>query len=91
MRASGRSIDPDVGCIDEDHVPRLELGGGFATSVVVQGVLSLGLRERCLRFVESFLHPSPESGRSFVRDVHERFEAHPGIPTGIRHEGSHLR
>ncbi len=70
--------------------PRLELGGRFAMSVVVQGVLNLGLRERCLCFVESFLHLSPESSRSFIRDIHKRFKAHPGVPTSIRHEGSHL-
>ncbi len=76
-----RSIDLDVGGGDENHVPWLELRSGFTTSVVVQGVLILGLPERCLRFVKSSLHPSPESGRSFVCDIHERFKAHPGIPT----------
>ncbi len=30
-----RSIDPDVGGVDENHVPRLELRGGFASLVVV--------------------------------------------------------
>ncbi len=40
-----RSIDPDVGGGDENHVPWLELRSGFATSVVVQGVLILGLPE----------------------------------------------
>jgi hypothetical protein len=82
----------DVTQIQPDTITGYELGGWGPMTVIVYRVVVLSLRERCLRFFDTFGHSIGKLGNaSDLQTWLLRFKAHARVPTSIHEEGSLLR